>query len=75
MFYMTLKLCFIIIVITSRRMIWEGYVACMMKNACEILVGKPEWKRSLGKCRHSWKDNINWKFTETGWVDLSGELL
>jgi hypothetical protein len=28
------------------------------RNACKILVGKPEGKRSLGKPRHKWEDNI-----------------
>jgi hypothetical protein len=37
--------------IKSRRMRWVGHVACMgeMRNAYEILVGKPEGKRSLGR--------------------------
>jgi hypothetical protein len=29
-----------------------------MRNAYRILVGKPEGKRSLGKSRRIWKDNI-----------------
>ena len=35
--------------IKSRRMIWEGHVACMGQNrvAYGILVGKPEGKRPL----------------------------
>jgi hypothetical protein len=27
-------------------------------NACEILVGKPELKRSLGRPKRRWVDNI-----------------
>jgi hypothetical protein len=36
-------------VIKSRRMIWAGHVTCKaeMRNACSILVGKPEGKRPL----------------------------
>jgi hypothetical protein len=29
-----------------------------MRNACKILVGKPESKRQLGRPRRRWKDNI-----------------
>jgi hypothetical protein len=29
-----------------------------MRNAYNILVGKPEGKRSLGRLRHRWEDNI-----------------
>jgi hypothetical protein len=28
------------------------------RNACRILVGKPEGMRPLGRLRHRWKDNI-----------------
>jgi hypothetical protein len=28
------------------------------RNACRIIVGKPERKRPLGKPRHWWVDNI-----------------
>jgi hypothetical protein len=28
------------------------------RNACRILVGKPEEKRPLGRPRHRWVDNI-----------------
>jgi hypothetical protein len=27
-----------------------------MRNANTILAGKPEWKRPLGRPRHSWED-------------------
>jgi hypothetical protein len=29
-----------------------------MRKAYKILVGKPEWKRPLGRLRHRWEDNI-----------------
>jgi hypothetical protein len=40
--------------------IWEGNVAPMgeMKNAYDILVGKPEGKRPLGRPRRRWENNI-----------------
>jgi hypothetical protein len=38
---------------------WAGHVARMRKrNAYRILVGKPEGKRSLGRPRCRWLDNI-----------------
>jgi hypothetical protein len=41
-------------VIKSRKMRWAGYVGCMgdMRNAYNILVGKPQGKRPLGRPRH-----------------------
>jgi hypothetical protein len=46
----------IITVIKSRRMRWVGHVADMgeMRKAYNILVGKPEEKRSLGRPRYRW---------------------
>jgi hypothetical protein len=40
-------------VIKSRRMRWAGHIARMeeVRNAYNILVGKPEGKRPLGKPR------------------------
>jgi hypothetical protein len=39
-------------------MIWTGHVAHMekMRNACKILVGKPEGKRPFGRPKHGWED-------------------
>jgi hypothetical protein len=50
----------IIRMIKSRAMRWAEHVACMgeMRNAYNIVVGKPEGKRSLGRPRHRWEDNI-----------------
>jgi hypothetical protein len=38
----------------------EGHALCMGdgRNAYTILVGKPEEKRSLGRPRGRWEDNI-----------------
>jgi hypothetical protein len=46
--------------IRSRRMRWTRYVAQMEKkrNAYGILVRKPEGKKSLGRQRRRWEDNI-----------------
>jgi hypothetical protein len=47
-------------VIKTRRMRWAGHVARMRekRNACRILMGKPEGKRPLGRPRSRWVDNI-----------------
>jgi hypothetical protein len=39
---------------------WTGHVANIgeMRNAYEILVGKPEWKRPLGRPRSRWEADI-----------------
>jgi hypothetical protein len=38
-----------------------------MTNAYNILVGKPEGKRPLGRPRSRWKDNITMELREIGW--------
>jgi hypothetical protein len=40
------------------------------RNACRILVGKPERKRPLGKPRCRWVDNIKMDIREIGWDDM-----
>jgi hypothetical protein len=37
------------------------------RNAYRILVGNPEGKRSLGRPRRRWVDNIKMDFGEIGW--------
>jgi hypothetical protein len=37
------------------------------RNAYRILVGKLEGKRSLGRPRHGWEDNIRMDLREIGW--------
>jgi hypothetical protein len=68
----------IIIIIKSRRMRWAGHVARMgeKRNVYRLLVGKPEGKRSLGRPRRRWIDNINMDLLETGlsvvdWIGLA----
>jgi hypothetical protein len=36
------------------------------RNACRILVGKPEGKRTLGRPRRGWVDNSEMDLGETG---------
>jgi hypothetical protein len=59
----------IIRMIKSRRMKWAGHVARMgeKRNACMILVGKPEGNRPLGRPRRRWVDNIKMNLSEIGW--------
>jgi hypothetical protein len=37
------------------------------RNACRISVGKPEGKRTLGRPRYWWVDNIKTDLREIGW--------
>jgi hypothetical protein len=55
--------------IKSRRMRWAVYVARMWqkRNACKILVGKPEGKRLLGNPRRRGVDNIKMDLREIRW--------
>jgi len=48
------------------------HVACMgeMRNAYDIVVGKPEGKRSLGRPKCRWKGNIGKDLGEIGWEDV-----
>jgi hypothetical protein len=56
-----------------------------VRGAYNILVGKPEGRRPMGRPRHRWKDNIKMDLGETGfgdvdWIHLTqigtgGELL
>ena len=55
-------------VIKSRRLRWAGYVARMgeLRSAFKILTGKPTGKRSLGRPRRRWEDNIRMELEEIG---------
>ena len=52
----------IIRVIRSRKMRWAGHVACVCgggkRSECEVLLGKPEGNRLLGRSRRRLEDNI-----------------
>jgi hypothetical protein len=52
--------------VCSRRIRWVGHVVYVgeEKNMYEVLVGKPEGQRPLGKLRCKW-DNIKMNFKET----------
>jgi hypothetical protein len=43
---------------------------CEMKNAYNILIGKPEGKRSLGRPRHKREDNIRVDLREIWWGEM-----
>jgi hypothetical protein len=59
----------IITTLKSRKMKWEGRVARMgqMRNVRNILLGRHEEKRPLGRHRRRWKGNIRMDLRETGW--------
>jgi len=38
-----------------------------MRNARKILTGKPEWKRTLGRRRHRWENNIKMRLKNEEW--------
>jgi hypothetical protein len=40
------------------------------KNAYRLLVRKPEGKRSLGRPRRRWVDNISMDLGDVGWSDV-----
>jgi hypothetical protein len=40
------------------------------EEAYRILLGKPEGKRSLGRPRRRWVDNIKMDLREIRWVDM-----
>jgi hypothetical protein len=65
-------------VIQSRRMKWMGHVARIGEGSGvnRVLVGKPEGKKSLGKPRRRWDDNIRMDIQEVGcacvdWIGLA----
>jgi len=59
-------------VTTSREMRWSGRVTRVswLRNAYNILVGKPEWRRPLGRPRRRWEDNIRTNLREIRWEDV-----
>ena len=56
----------IVWVIKSTRLRWAGHVARMEegRNAFKILTAKPSGKRSLGRPRRRWEDNIRMDLEE-----------
>jgi hypothetical protein len=63
--------------IKSRRTRWERHVTCMgRRGVYRVLVGKTEGKRSLGRPRVRWENNINMDLQEVGrgsmdWIELA----
>ena len=65
-------------VIKSRRMRWAGHVACMeeRRGSYRVLVGRHDGKRTLGRPRSRWEDNIKMDLQEVGcggmdWIELA----
>jgi hypothetical protein len=66
--------------VKSRIMKWARHVARMgeERKLYKVLVGKPVGKRTLGRPRHRWEDEIRKDLTEIDWpgdaggVDLVG---
>jgi hypothetical protein len=68
----------IVTVIKARRMRWAGHVVLMgeIRSAHNILVGRPEGRRPLGRPRHRWEDNIKMdlreiEFGDVDWIHLA----
>ena len=59
----------IVWVLKPRRTRWAKHVVHMgkMRGVYRVLVGKPEGKRSLGRPRRRWEDNIKMDLQEVGW--------
>jgi hypothetical protein len=55
--------------IQSRIIRWTGHVVRMgeERKVYNVLVGKPEGKRSLGRWRRRWEDGIRMDLGEIGW--------
>jgi hypothetical protein len=46
----------------------EAYSTCGKKrNACKVLIGKPEGGRPLGRHRRRWENNIKMNLIEIRW--------
>jgi hypothetical protein len=62
----------IIRVIKARRMRWAGHLERMgkVRGAYNILVGRPEGRRPLGRPRRRWEDNIKMDIREIGFGDV-----
>jgi hypothetical protein len=56
---------------------WADHIARIeaLRNAYNILVGKPEWKRPLGKPRRRWEDNTRIDLMKIGWDVMDWILL
>jgi hypothetical protein len=61
--------------IKSRRVRWTGLVARMWdnRNACMILVRKPEGKRPLRRPKRKWVVILKWILDRMEWIDLADD--
>jgi hypothetical protein len=61
-----------IVRVIKARMRWAGHVTRMgeVRRAYNILVGRPEGRRPLGRPRCRWQDNIKMDLRETGFGDV-----
>jgi hypothetical protein len=62
----------IIRIMKARTMRWTEHLARMgeKRNAYILLVGKPEGRRTLGRPRRRFLDNIRKYLVEVGWGDV-----
>jgi hypothetical protein len=62
----------IVRVIKARRMRWAWHVVGIgeVRGAYNILVGRPEGRRPLGRRRCRWEDNMKMDLREIGFGDL-----
>jgi hypothetical protein len=62
----------IVRVVKARRMRWAGHVGRMKEvtGAYNILVGRPEGRRPLGRPRRRWEDNIKIDPRKMGFGDV-----
>jgi len=60
-------------VIKSRRMRWTGYVARMGDRRCayRVSVGKSDGRRTRGRPRRRWEDDIKVDLHEMGWAGMN----
>jgi hypothetical protein len=65
----------IVRVLKSKRLRWPGHVARMEegRSAFKILTGTPAGRRSLGRSRRRWGDNIKMNFNK--WVLIRVRLI
>jgi hypothetical protein len=64
----------IILMIKMRRMRWVRHIACVGegRDACKVLVGKPEGWRPYGRPRRGLEDNMKMDSQEVGCGAWSG---
>jgi hypothetical protein len=58
--------------IKARRIRWAGHVAHIgeVRGTYNILVGRPEGRRPLGRPRRRWEDNIKMDLKDVGFGDV-----